>query len=145
MNVNSYTFDVRWADIDFNQHMRHSAFADYAAHARLTVLANVGLTLSKLAELKIGPVLFREELTFRKELFLNEKITIVSELLKTNADYSKWTICSKFYREDATFAAQVIVDGAWIDLTVRKIAKSNSSLSELFASVPKSNEFSIEN
>lgn len=31
-------FEVKWADLDPNRHMRHSAYNDYAAHMRVKFL-----------------------------------------------------------------------------------------------------------
>ncbi|NOR86119.1 MAG: thioesterase, partial [Bacteroidales bacterium] len=38
-----YKATVMWAQIDANQHMRHSAYADYAAQARMGLLDSLGL------------------------------------------------------------------------------------------------------
>ena len=60
MNVLELPFDVRWADIDANSHMRHSAYYDYAAHLRVQLLKSIGMDIMTLSKLGIGPVLFRE-------------------------------------------------------------------------------------
>jgi acyl-CoA thioesterase FadM len=60
MPTNDFVVTIvpRWADIDLNQHMRHSAFADWAAHARTEWLNANGLTMMKLVELRMAPVMF---------------------------------------------------------------------------------------
>ena len=73
MNV-FYEGQVLWSQMDANQHMRHSAYADFAAQARLNMLESVGLKLSKLFEYNIGPVLFKEELIYLREVALNEHL-----------------------------------------------------------------------
>ncbi|WP_414648539.1 acyl-CoA thioesterase, partial [Chitinimonas sp.] len=35
MEVFRHTVEVRWADCDANQHVRHSAYADFCTHARI--------------------------------------------------------------------------------------------------------------
>ena len=47
------TIVPRWADIDLNQHMRNSAFADWATYARTEWLNANGFTMSKLVELEL--------------------------------------------------------------------------------------------
>ena len=54
-----YTGQVLWSQIDANQHMRHSAYADFAAQARIGMLQLVGLSPETLYRYKIGTVLFR--------------------------------------------------------------------------------------
>ena len=46
----------RWADMDLNQHMRHSAFADWATYVRMEWMTANGFTLPKLVELGIAPI-----------------------------------------------------------------------------------------
>ena len=53
---------VMWSQIDANQHMRHSAYADFAAQARLVMLEEAGLGPAVLYKLNIGPLMFREAL-----------------------------------------------------------------------------------
>ncbi len=52
---------VLWAQIDANMHLRHSAYADFAAQARLDMLQYIGMTPAVLHQEHIGPILFREE------------------------------------------------------------------------------------
>ena len=67
---------VRWAELDPNGHMRHSAYADFAADLRVNWLASLGYTVPKFAELRLGPILFREETKFMKELHGGETIRV---------------------------------------------------------------------
>jgi hypothetical protein len=48
---------ILWSMIDANGHLRHSAYADLAAQARVNVLAALGLA-NEIAGLRIGPILF---------------------------------------------------------------------------------------
>ena len=41
-------FDVRWADLDPNQHVRHTAYADYGTHVRMSWLASAGFDAARL-------------------------------------------------------------------------------------------------
>ena len=140
MNV-FYEGQVLWSHMDANQHMRHSAYADFAAQARLNMLENVGLKLSTLFEYKIGPVLFREELIYLREVRINEHLKITCEVIKSRADGSRWSIRHEMYRSDGIKASVITVDGAWIDTTKRKLAVLPSELSQLFNQAPKSSDY----
>jgi acyl-CoA thioester hydrolase len=70
---------IRWADIDPNFHMRHSAYYDFGAQQRIEILEELGLTLKIMQEQHFGPVLFREECFFRREIHLSDNI-ILSQL-----------------------------------------------------------------
>ncbi|MCA6379821.1 MAG: thioesterase family protein [Cytophagales bacterium] len=58
---------VRWSDIDQNRHLRHSAYYDYGATTRIACFSQQGLTNLKFEELRIGPILFREEAIFNPD------------------------------------------------------------------------------
>ena len=70
------SFSTRWADFDPNNHMRHTAYNDYAAESRVRLFNKYGLSLTEFNTLNIGPVLFREETIFLKEIALGEDITV---------------------------------------------------------------------
>jgi acyl-CoA thioester hydrolase len=127
-----YEGQVLWSQIDANQHLRHSAYADFAAQARLNMMQQLGLNPNILLEQKIGPVLFREELFYLREVALNDTIKMTCELSKARADGSRWSIKHEMYREDGVKAAIINVDGAWIDMVKRKLCLLPPDISELF-------------
>jgi len=55
------SFVVRWADLDPNRHLRHTAYNDYATQVRLSCLEENGFGAKKFLDLNFGPVMFREE------------------------------------------------------------------------------------
>jgi acyl-CoA thioester hydrolase len=140
MNV-FFEGQVLWAQLDVNQHMRHSAYADFAAQARLNMLESIGLKLTKLFEFKIGPVLFKEELIYLREIGINEHITVTCEIIKSRPDGSRWSIRHELYRSDGVKASVITVDGAWMDTTKRKLTVLPPELSQLFIKAPKSSDY----
>ncbi len=132
---------VLWSQIDANQHMRHSAYADFAAQARINMLEKCGLSALKFLELNIGPVLFKEELVYLREIALNDYIKVTCEISKSRADASRWTIRHEIYRGDGVKAAVVVAEGAWIDTVKRKLVALPEGMSTLFLSLPHSDDF----
>ena len=118
---NTITYHVRWAEMDPNSHMRHSAYADFAADQRITLLARLGFDLKKFAELRLGPILFREETKFLKEVSAGEEIRVDGHFTSLSPDGGRWTILHTIYKADGRVAATVVVDGAWLDLDKRKL------------------------
>lgn len=100
MTAYSQPIQIRWADIDANRHLRHSAYYDYGAAVRMMFLSGHGLTTKKLEELQIGPILFREEAIFRREIILEDKIFIDVEMIKATPDLSRWSLRHNFLKED---------------------------------------------
>jgi acyl-CoA thioester hydrolase len=132
---------IRWADIDANRHLRHSAYYDYAASARIDILSRNGLTLHKLEELAIGPVLLREEAVFRREIRFEDQIKISTEVLKSTRDYTRWSIRHEIEKADGVRAAIITIDGAWIDMNKRKFGAPDQFVVNVFDALPKSPEF----
>lgn len=143
MHSFSMPLHIRWADIDANRHLRHSVYYDFAAAARMKLLSDRGLTTKKFEEFNVGPILFREEAMFRKEIRLEDQITITVELYKSTEDYSRWSLRHQFLKEDGALATTLNIDGAWIDLSLRKLAKPNEFISKIFSEFPKSQDFQL--
>ena len=136
-----YEGQVLWSQIDANQHMRHSAYADLAAQARLNLLENLGLKPTVLLDEFIGPVLFREELLYMREVRLGDWIKVTCQLIKCRPDGSRWSIRHEMYRADGTKVAVVTVDGAWIDMVKRKLTSLPAELNLLFMKTPRADDF----
>ncbi|MBT1703012.1 acyl-CoA thioesterase [Chryseosolibacter indicus] len=141
MSIISESIQIRWADIDANRHLRHSVYYDYGASMRLKVLSERGLTTHKLEEFMIGPVLFREEAVFRREILFEDQIVLTVELVKASEDFGRWSLRHHFMKNGDTVAAIVNVDGAWIDLKQRKLAKPNDFIKNIFDGFPKAQDF----
>jgi acyl-CoA thioester hydrolase len=144
MNNFSEIIQVRWADIDANRHLRHSVYYDYGAMTRMNFLSAHGLTTKKMEELMLGPVLFREEAIFKREILFEDKITVTIELLKTTPDYGRWSIRHLFLKEDNALAAIINIDGAWIDLMKRKLAVPNELIQHIFEKFPRASDFQMQ-
>ena len=121
--------------MDPNGHMRHSAYADYAADQRVVVLASWGYNVAQFAKLRLGPILFREETKFLKEIHIGEEIRVDGRLASINEDGSRWSIVHTIYKADGRVAATVTVDGAWLDLDRRKLTVPPTGLAEALATL----------
>lgn len=132
-----YTATVMWAQIDGNMHLRHSAYADFATQARMFELEKLGITTDDFQRLKLGPILFREETIYLKEVKPSDTIKVVVNITKCLPDASRWTIRHELFRGDGKLAAEVIIDGAWMSMETRKLTIPPTELAERFMSLPK--------
>ena len=139
-----YEGNVMWSQIDANMHLRHSAYADFAAQARLSILEYVGLNNEVFRESNVGPILFREELIYFREIAANHSVKIKCELTKSRIDASRWSFRHEIYRGDGIKAATVNVDGAWIDTSKRKLAVLPDFFIEFFNKIPKAADYVAE-
>jgi acyl-CoA thioester hydrolase len=113
---------VRWADLDPNFHLRHSVYYDWGAVCRVAYLDKAGLTLQRMQEVRIGPIIFREECIFRREIRMGDPVTINAKLLKARRDFSRFTIQHEIKKNPETVAAILTVDIAWMSAITRKLA-----------------------
>ena len=133
--------EVRWSDLDPNFHLRHSVYYDYAAFCRITFFEKGGLPTHTMQEMQFGPILFREEAVFRKEIRMGEELYIDLQLTKSRKDFSRWSIRHHLIKNREILAAVITVDGAWINTALRKLATPPGRLVELFLEMPKSEDF----
>lgn len=136
-----YEGQVIWAQIDANRHLRHSAYADFCAQARSNMLRDKGLSLDKIAEVGIGPVLFREELVYLREIHLNDFVQVTVTMTKYNTVNSRFSFRHEIYRSDGTKCAVVTVDGAWMDLNKRKLTVLPADWQLIVSKLPKSEDY----
>ena len=136
-------FEVQWSDLDPNRHMRHSAYNDYAAHMRLKIFEEAGISIKLMEDLKIGPILFREETIFHREIGMQGNITLTVALTKSREDASRWSFRHEIFRPDGIKAATIHVDGAWLDLTQRKLAQPPKEIVDLMMSLPRTEDFEM--
>ena len=135
---------VMWSQIDSNNHLRHSAYADFGAQARLEILSSLGFDSKLLEKLKIGPILFREELIYMREVSPNDTIKVTCEMSHCRKDGSRWSFQQAIYRGDGIQAAQINVQGAWIDIEKRKLTGLPAEWAEKFMHIPKTKDFILE-
>lgn len=132
----------RWSDLDPNFHVRHSAYYDFGAQHRIEILEQLGLTLKEMQSQHFGPVLFREECVFKKEIKISDVISMQTKLAKMKLDASRWSIVHEFYREDE-LCATITVDGAWMDTKIRKLANPTPEIViDALSVFPKTADFS---
>jgi acyl-CoA thioester hydrolase len=133
--------EVRWSDLDPNVHVRHSVYYDWGALSRIRFLNQNGLSTSTMQQLQIGPIIFREECVFKREVRLEDVITIDVEVMKARRDFSRWTIRHNIVKDGNTVAAILTLDGAWIDTAKRKLAVTPQEVINAFQVMPKAKEF----
>lgn len=137
----SMEVQVRWSDLDPNFHLRHSVYYDWGALCRVTFLNKYGLTGEVMTRLQLGPILFREECVFRKEIRSNDIVSIDLKLLKAKADFSRWTIQHRILKGAEVVSAVLTVDGAWMDTQVRKLCTPSETVHAVFNAMPRSDAF----
>lgn len=134
-------FATKWSDFDPNRHMRHTAYNEYAAEVRIRYFSAQKFSIEEFTKHNIGPILFTEETSFRKEIHLGEDITVNLKLSGVSKNIDRWKITHEVFNAAGKLAAVIKVYGAWIDLTKRKLTTPPKEAQHLFLNTEKTEEF----
>ena len=140
-------FEIRWADCDANQHMRHSAYSDLCAHTRIGFLTQIGMTPQWFKENGIGPVLFKEQTEYFREVFLGEEVRVTVETGESTGSKKSVCIVNKVYKPNGELAAQHQVVVGWMNVVKRKVVELPEKIRELYfvdEAIVKSSQTSVE-
>lgn len=137
------TCEVRWADLDPLGHARHTAFLDWATHCRLAAFAAHGVTSGRFQELGVGPVVFREEADYLREVSGEDRITVGFEFTGGSSDWKHFRIRHVLTRQDGVHCATVVVSGAWLDLRQRKVVVPPEPVARACQALPRSATFEV--
>lgn len=133
--------EVRWSDLDPNFHLRHSVYYDWGAYVRMSFMTENGITPSLLQQYQIGPILFREECIFKREISFHDSVELTLQITKSTHDMSRWTMKHEIRKNKDTLSAILQIDGAWLDTQKRKLAIPPDSFRAIFDTIPKSDDF----
>lgn len=139
----SRSFLARWADMDFNAHMANTAYLNFAADLRLTFFQEHGFPAAEFGRLKLGPVVFRDEVDYYKEFRLLESVTVSLQLDALSEDASRFKLRNEFFKDNGDLAARVISHGAWLDLGTRKLIVPPPALAAVLKQLPHSDRFEL--
>lgn len=121
--------------------MRHTAYNDYCAQARLMYFEEINMPFDKLIDMNVGPILFREDTRFFKEIRMNEAFDVGFAISKLRRDGSKWSFRHNIYTKEGDLSAKIEVEGAWLDLIRRKTVVPPKELGDLLIQGPMTEDF----
>lgn len=141
MQQYSKKLEVRWSDLDPNFHVLHSKYYDFGAYCRMAFLTEHGITPAVMIENSIGPIIFREECIFKREIKFGDELEVFLKLSKCNEDSSRWSMVHELWTNGNTLTAFITIDGAWLDTKLRKLAKPPNICKIGFNQMPKTDDF----
>jgi acyl-CoA thioester hydrolase len=136
-------FMAGWGDIDFNSHMRNTAYLDKAVDVRMLFFAEHGFPVVEFQRLRFGPVVMRDEVEYFREIGLLQTMKVNLMLAALAEDGSRFRMRNEFVRGDGKRAAVVNTDGGWLDLTARKLITPPTALFEVLRTLPRTGDFSV--
>ena len=134
-------FEIRWSDVDANGHLANSAYTNFMSHARMAFFNEQGFSMPEIRKFNVGPVVFYEHMYYFKESFLGALITVTIEVSGLSEDGMLFKFEHNFYNEKGENLAYCEMQGAWIDLKVRKLTQLPEELLSLAQKFPKTQSF----
>jgi acyl-CoA thioester hydrolase len=131
-------FTVRWSDCDPNQHLRHTAYEEYATHVRFSFLALHGFVWKYFEEGGFGPVIFKSEAQYLREVRHGETMIIDMQVEQVSEDGARWQLFHTVKKQNGKPAAVLRVDGAWMDIRERRLRIPPLALRTAMAGLPVS-------
>lgn len=111
-----------WGDMDFNAHMRNTAYLDKSADVRMLFFAEHGFPMGEFARLRLGPVIMKDEIEYFREANLLERLTVSLAIVALSEDGSRFRMRNEFRRADGKPVAQVTSTGGWLNLAERRLS-----------------------
>ena len=144
-NATSTTFATpfrpQWSHMDQNGHMRTTAYLAAAEDSRMQFFAREGFPMSTFAELGFGPVIQRDELTYRAELRLLDEAVLSLELAGLSPDGTRFALRNTYARADGRVAATVTSFGGWLDLAARRLAAPPTALHRVLSRLARAEDY----
>ena len=141
MNKFTYPVQIRWADLDPNFHLRHSVYYDWGAYCRISFFYAHNLTADVLRQLNIGPIIFREECVFKKEIRFGDEITVDMTLTRARKDFSRWSVRHQVMKNKEIVSAILTLDLAWLNVSERKLAIPTKEVCAVIDGLPRNESF----
>ncbi len=132
-----------WGDMDFNSHMKNTAYLDKAADVRQMFLMENGFPVEEFMRLRIGPVVMKDEVEYFKEVHLQQQITVTYALAGHSQDGSRFLLRHEIFRPDGKLSARVTSTGGWLNLDKRKLIAPPPKLFAAMNSLEKTEDFVV--
>lgn len=132
-----------WGDMDFNAHMKNTAFLDKSADVRMMFFAEHGFPAAEFSRLRLGPAVMKDEVKYRKEVGLLQEMTVTLALAGHAGDGSRFVLRNEILRADGALCARVSTTGGWLDLASRKLVAPPAALLAAMNSLPRTSDFAV--
>jgi acyl-CoA thioester hydrolase len=132
-----------WADMDFNGHMRNTAYLEKAVDVRMLYFASAGFSIVDFAKLRLGPVIMTDEVSYRREVGLLETLRATLALAGLAPDASRFRVRNEFYRADGELAARLVSTGGWLCHESRRLIAPPAALAAGLGALARTEDFQV--
>lgn len=136
-------FHIRWSDLDPNRHLANSAYINFMSATRMAYLIEKGFGHREMAQSNIGPILFKEQIHYFKEVFQGKPLYVSLEIGGLSDDGAFYNFIHNFYNYKGENIARGEMMGAWLDLKTRKIIPLPKDFHGVIVDLEKTKDFKV--
>ena len=137
------TLYAGWADMDFNAHMKNTAYLDKSADVRQMFLIEHGFPVQEFSRLRIGPVVKKDEVEYFAEVHLQQQISVTYSIAGHALDGSRFLLRHEIFRPDGMLCARVTSLGGWLHLDERKLVAPPPQLLAVMNLLDRTEDFVV--
>jgi acyl-CoA thioester hydrolase len=138
------TFHAGWGDMDFNGHMRNTAYLDKSGDSRMMFFAEHGFAMGELSRIGVGPVIMNDTIDYVRELRLLDEMTVALVLAAMSEDGARFRLKNEFRRAaDQKRVALVTSTGGWLSFAERKLVAPPPQLLAALSQMPRDAAFEV--
>ncbi len=143
MNEYSRTYEIRWSDLDANNHVNYSTYIDAAGDLRYRFFTEHGFPPARFAQLGVGPTYTSIRADFFREVRMGETLSINFALAGLSAQGGRWKVHHDILKSNGKRAVTLELEGMILDLATRKSTLPTAELLETFHLIPRTAEFEV--
>jgi acyl-CoA thioester hydrolase len=134
-------FLAGWADMDWNSHMANTAYLNKAVDARVLTLAEMGFPLEEFIRLRLGVVVMKDEVEYKREVKWMEEIEISFSVAGLAPDGSRFKVRNEVRRTNGDLAARITSTGGFMDLDARKLVAPPPAVLAAYQALPRTEDY----
>ena len=135
------TLRADWSDMDYNSHMKNTAYLDKSANMRMMFFADHDFPMKEFVRNNIGPVIIKDEIKYFREVNLMDELDVCLAIKGLARDGSRWIMRNDFFSSSDKLIASVSSLGGWLDLSARKLVAAPPKLRAAIESLSKTQDF----
>jgi len=143
MDEYSRIYEIRWSDLDANNHVNYSTYIDAAGDLRYRFFTEHGFPPARFAQLGIGPTYTTIHAEFLREVRMGETVTINFALTGLSAQGGRWKVHHDILKSNGKKAVTLELEGMILDLATRNSTIPTAELLETFHLIPRTAEFEV--
>jgi acyl-CoA thioester hydrolase len=127
--------------MDWNSHMANTAYLNKAVDARVLALADKGFPMAEFVRLRLGVVVMKDEVEYKREVMWMEEIDITFSLAGLAPDGSRFKVRNEIHRTNGDLVACITSTGGFMDLDARKLVAPPPAILAAYRSLPRTGDF----